>query len=207
MRLEASASWPEDTGGRLGLALVVSLAVHAGLVLGVTLDGVSFGAPQVLRAQLVPVPAVDATRVSPPTESQTAPGLRTAAAPPEAVPETAPDASPGATVEGSSSAKQVAGAEPPVYYAPQDVDVRATPVGMQTTLSSEREMLLGRLVTVRLRLYISDAGIVDRFDVLQSDGLTDGVSLDDVKSLRFNPAQKNGRPVGSQKTVELTFGR
>jgi hypothetical protein len=208
MRNEAGSALQEaSSSGRLGLALTVSVAAHAALVLGVSVNTVALPGSHLLRGYLVPVPMEGPTRVSPPTESLEQTGLKTAAAQPEAVPETTVDAAPSAITGGSDIGEPSAASQPPIYYLPQDVDVRASVIGLQTTPVSEKEMLLGRLVRVKLRLYISERGTVDRFDVLESDGMGSSVTIDDVRDFRFNPAQKNGQPVATQKVVELTFGR
>ena len=83
--------------------------------------------------------------------------------------------------------------------------MRATPRKITSTPRVERSPMLGRIVKVKLRLFISDSGEVDRFEVLEAEGLTPALSLDDVREIPFYPAQRQGRPVRSQKVVELTF--
>jgi len=209
MDLHAGAPRLEDDGSsRLGLALIVSIALHAALVAAVRTEAVTFGVPQLIRATLVPVSAPGPSRVSPPTESLQPAELKTAAAQPEAVDPTGGDAARSDRAAGHERPRDrdaLFAAAPAYYYSSQDVDVRATPMKMETTPASEKNVLLGRLVRVKLRLFISEQGGVDRFEILEAEGLTDAVSLEDVSEIRFHPAQKAGRPVKSQKVVELTF--
>jgi len=61
--------------------------------------------------------------------------------------------------------------------------------------------------TVRLRLYISERGTVDRAQVVYAHppGEFEEAALEAVRKLVYDPAIKNGRPVKSQKLIEVTF--
>jgi hypothetical protein len=191
---------------RLVLAVVVSLALHVSLVLAVRTQSAPSGAPQMLRASLVPVSAPEPVQASVAAESFEPRELKVPIERREAVDAQPDDQPPAAARAGTHGVQRdAASGDAAVYYTTQELDVRATPVKMETTLALEKSLLLGRLVRVKLRLFISEQGNVDRFEVLEADGLTSSVSLDDVTEIRFRPAQKGGRPVKSQKVVELTF--
>jgi len=108
----------------------------------------------------------------------------------------------------SGSSREAPGRAFPVrprYYTAQEVDVRATPAKLTTRTRTEANLMLGRFVRVKLRLFISETGHVDRFDVLEAEGLADPATLNDIREVRFLPAQKDGLAVKSQKIIELSF--
>ena len=61
--------------------------------------------------------------------------------------------------------------------------------------------------TVRLRLLINEQGMVDGAEVVKAEpqGEFEEAALDAVRRMRYEPAVKNGRPVKSQKLIEVTF--
>lgn len=115
------------------------------------------------------------------------------AAQPEAVPPPAP-----------APARQPS---PTRYLGSSQVDERATPMQMAALVYPEKAYVNRIPGTVRLRLYISDEGRVDKADVLAASprGHFEQAALDAVRATRFRPARKDGRPVPSQKLIEVEF--
>jgi hypothetical protein len=94
---------------------------------------------------------------------------------------------------------------PAKYYTSKEVDVMATPLELKTSFRTSDNFPLGRIATVKLRLFINEHGIVDRFEILEADQLPDENVLDDFRAVVFRPAELAGRPVKSQKVVGLSF--
>ena len=92
-----------------------------------------------------------------------------------------------------------------IYYTAKQVDLKATPLEMKTRLRTPDNFPLGRLATVKLRLYINEQGGIDGYEILAADQLPDRALLQDVREIRFRPAERAGRPVKSQKVVQISF--
>ena len=93
----------------------------------------------------------------------------------------------------------------PIYYKSAEVDVRARPLEMKPRGRTADNYPLGRLAIVKLRLFISEEGAVDAYEILEADGLPKAAGLDDIREIRFRPAERGGRAVKSQKVVEFSF--
>ena len=106
-----------------------------------------------------------------------------------------------ASAEGSRGVP-VGGAR---YYTFKEVDVPATPLALKNAVRTSDNFPLGRIATLKLRLYISERGTLDRFEILEADHLPDTKLLDDFRSVMFRPAELGGRPVKSQKVVGISF--
>jgi Gram-negative bacterial TonB protein C-terminal len=91
------------------------------------------------------------------------------------------------------------------YYTAKEVDIKATPLEMKTRLQTFDNFPLGRIATVKLRLFISEQGRIDSLEILHADRLPDPALLRDFREVRFRPAERGGRPVKSQKVVEISF--
>lgn len=91
------------------------------------------------------------------------------------------------------------------YYTAKEVDIKATPLEMKTRLRTFDNFPLGRIATVKLRLFISEQGRIDSLEILHADRLPDPTLLRDFREVRFRPAERGGRPVKSQKVVEISF--
>jgi hypothetical protein len=102
-------------------------------------------------------------------------------------------------------AKLGALASVPVYYTAKQVDLKATPLEMKTRVQTPDNFPLGRIATVKLRLFINELGGVDDYQILATEQLPSRTLLQDVREIRFRPAERAGRPVKSQKVVEISF--
>ena len=94
---------------------------------------------------------------------------------------------------------------PAKYYTSAEVDVKATPLKLKNAVRTSDNFPLGRIATVKVRLFISERGIVDRFEILEAEHLPDQNLLDDFRAVVFRPAELDGRPVKSQKVVGISF--
>lgn len=96
---------------------------------------------------------------------------------------------------------------PKRYLSSSEVDERATPLEMAALVYPERAYLNRIAGTVRLRIYISAEGRIDKADVVAATpaGHFEQAAIDAVQRSRFQPARKDGRPVPSQKLIEVEF--
>lgn len=94
---------------------------------------------------------------------------------------------------------------PVKYYTSKEVDVTATPQELKNAVRTGDNFPLGRIATVKLKLFINEHGIVDRYEILEADQLPDEKLLNDFRAVVFRPAELGGRPVKSQKIVGLSF--
>lgn len=91
------------------------------------------------------------------------------------------------------------------YYTSAEVDVMATPFALKNAVRTSDNFPLGRIATVKLRLFINERGTLDRFEILEAEQLPDKEVLDDFRTVVFRPAELGGRPVKSQKVVGISF--
>ena len=101
--------------------------------------------------------------------------------------------------------KLAAVGSPSLYYTAKQVDLKATPLEMKTRVQTPDNFPLGRIATVKLRLFINEQGGVDGYEVLAADPLPSRALLQDIREIRFRPAERGGRPVKSQKVVQISF--
>ena len=93
------------------------------------------------------------------------------------------------------------------YYATRELDVRP---GIMTRVDPEyperaaRRFLAGKVI---VRLFIDEAGKVERVAILQAEppGYFEQPAQDAFKAARFSPGMKGGRPVKTQMTLEVNF--
>jgi hypothetical protein len=189
---------------RVVLAITLSAALHALLLLnmthraagveGATSDGVSAG--MVNRAANEFSVSL---KTSPPRAN-----VREGGQPDASL----PSKSTGAEMPIRQPALEINSAQRLYYYAPDEVDRRAAP----------RELVSrpfpgsflpdpSRIVTVRLRLYISDTGSIDGVEVVQASGPFASAALDDFLQSQFTPALRHGQPVMSRQLAEVSFLR
>jgi len=102
-------------------------------------------------------------------------------------------------------ASMAAIADPSLYYTAKQVDLKATPIHMKTSVRTPDNFPLGRIATVKLRLFINEEGGVDGYEVLAADQLPSAALLQDIREIRFRPAERAGRAVKSQKLVGFSF--
>jgi TonB family protein len=93
------------------------------------------------------------------------------------------------------------------YLSSSEVDERATPIEMATLVYPERAYVNRIAGKVRLRIYISADGRIDKADIVAAApaGHFEQAAIDAVQRTRFHPARRAGRPVPSQKLIEVEF--
>jgi hypothetical protein len=95
-------------------------------------------------------------------------------------------------------------AEAPVYFEPRQLDQRAVPIA---SVDPQPERASRVPVTIRLQLFISAAGTVDKVDVLSvtPEDYPADFAVRAFATARFDAARIAEVPVASVKTIELTF--
>jgi TonB family protein len=93
------------------------------------------------------------------------------------------------------------------YFSLDEVDVRAEPTNevlLRYPWMEYKRRLRG---VVSFRLYISAQGTLDKVELIEGvpPGHFEEAALEAVRQLQFSPARKNGRPVKSQKTIDVVF--
>ena len=96
---------------------------------------------------------------------------------------------------------------PKRYFKSSEVDERAMPVEVAPLVYPEIAYMNRLRGTVRMRLFISADGRVDRAVVVEAKpkGHFEEAAIDAVQRTRFRPARKDGQPVPSQKLIEVEF--
>ena len=93
------------------------------------------------------------------------------------------------------------------YLSIDEVDIRAEPAN-DVPLTYPVAAYVRRIPgVVRLTLFISATGKLDRVDLIDASptGVFEKEAIDTVSKLHFHPATRYGRPVKSQKTIEVVF--
>ena len=208
MGFDAKSANNAESGKRLALALLASVFVHGALISGIGIAPTPRAAAQNnLRASIIPLSVANAVRIDQAQSVEAARELNTSR-----------DISPRDARQSTDRRNDLAqdpdrklettpgiAAELPIYYRNDEVDVRATPREVGSSSTNGGNLMLGRIIKVKVRLFIGDTGQVERYEIMESEGLTDSVSLDDLSDIPFHPAQRKGRSVRSQKIVELRF--
>jgi len=93
------------------------------------------------------------------------------------------------------------------YFNIAEVDTRAEPINdvlLRYPWVEYQQRLTG---VVRFALYINAQGTLDKVQLLEAvpPGHFEEAAWEAVKKLQFNPARRNGRPVKSQKTIDVIF--
>ena len=96
----------------------------------------------------------------------------------------------------------------PARYLPaREVDTPARPRNMVPLVYPENPLIWKLAGVVRLRLLINEQGTVDAAEVVSAEpeGEFEEAALAAVRQLVYDPALRNGRPVRSEKVIEVTF--
>ena len=93
------------------------------------------------------------------------------------------------------------------YHSIDEVDIRAEPAN-DVPLSYPVAAYVRRIGgVVKLNLFINENGKLDRVELIDASpkGVFEKDAIDTVSKLHFHPATRYGRPVKSQKTIEVVF--
>ena len=101
----------------------------------------------------------------------------------------------------------LARASPKRYLSSSEVDERAVPLEMAPLLYPKTAYINRIRGMVRVRVYISAAGRVDKAEVVEAapKGHFEEAAIDAVQRTTFTAARKAGRAIPSQKLVEVEF--
>jgi len=101
----------------------------------------------------------------------------------------------------------LARASPKRYLSSSEVDERAVPLEMAPLLYPKTAYVNRIRGMVRVRVYISAAGRVDKAEVVEAapKGHFEEAAIDAVRRTTYTTARKAGRAVPSQKLVEVEF--
>lgn len=102
---------------------------------------------------------------------------------------------------------RVARASPKRYLTSSEVEERAVPLEMAPLLYPKTAYVNRIRGMVRVRVYISAAGRVDKAEVVDAapKGHFEEAAIEAVQRTTFTAARKAGRAVPSQKLVEVEF--
>lgn len=189
------------------MALAVSAGAHIAVLAGAPfapgLGTVSLFAAPPLTARIAAAPAQDP---APLEEPQPQPQPR--AAGPQAEASALPAAAPAAVPAPASTPAQASGLpSAEIFFRGSEVDVRAMPVNEATLVYPAHALASRQEGVVTLRLKIDHQGVLREAAVVdaQPAGVFEEAALQAARELRFQPAQRNGVPVGSVKTIEVPF--
>ena len=198
---------------RLAGALLLSIAFHALLMLSMKPASAKYAASRVIHARLALVePAPDARPSTIP-----APEPRVPESPkPEGTTDSrlaksfldGSDARPGNLPDARSAPLELDLLLLRQYLTAREVDQRATAqeeVPLVDTPSGLRPGSTGKVI---LLLLINENGGVDSVATLEArpPGMFEGMARGAFALVKFRPALKDGKPVKSQKIVEIVYG-
>jgi protein TonB len=116
-------------------------------------------------------------------------------------------APPSAAKQQAEAPAAFPGIRPARYLRSSELDERAQPIEMAPLMYPKKAYINRIAGSVRVRVFISDQGAVDRAEVegATPSGHFEEAALDAVRRTRFSAARKNGAPVPSQKLIEVNF--
>ena len=96
---------------------------------------------------------------------------------------------------------------PDHYFRRTEVDVPAQALVHGPLVFPENALLWRLAGIVRARVYINDTGTVDSVQILEAipPGQFEEAARTALRQVRYQPAQIGGRPVKSQKVIEVKF--
>jgi len=201
-------------GKRLGIAFLLSLALHALIIFGLQVGAVEQGGKprRSLEARLVPWSAGEAEILVKAIEGPVKSEVQDYEPPTPAAPSAEPapaEAAPKAGIPEAAASPTMLDAPLPLdttYYGMKEVDVR--PKQLSDPIYPEQAARLQIGGKVRVRLLLNENGGVDEATILEVDPPDwgfDAAVLQHMKTARFKPAMRKGRPVRSTVEYVLEF--
>jgi TonB family protein len=94
---------------------------------------------------------------------------------------------------------------PPYYYRASELTERPAPLARVQPRFPDGAPETGRL---KMRLYINETGTVDAIDITEAEpeGVFEQAAAEAFAAARFRPGHKDGNPVKSQISLEVSFG-
>jgi TonB family protein len=181
---------------RLVLALAASACGHAAVLANAPLSPDSrslslIGSSANLHVRIAPAPPSLADAAPPPVRD-----AAQAVAPTQA-----------GAVDGAEQAPAAGLPAPEIYYRGKELDERAEPMNTVNVAYPEFALSLRMPGKVTLRLAIDHRGELREASVVDADPpeIFNAAALQAVRALKFRPAMRQGRPVGSIKVIEVPF--
>jgi protein TonB len=96
---------------------------------------------------------------------------------------------------------------PPRYFKSSELDAGPAPMQLAPLVYPEKELINRIRGVVQMRIYISDAGLVEKSEIVSASpaGRFEDAATEAIRATRFRPGVKDGRAVRSQKLVEVEF--
>jgi hypothetical protein len=195
---------------QLAAAIILSMALHTLLILNMKPVSARY-ASQPIHAQLR---LVDVSSSSPGAVSS--PGPLPDAPKPRGIADNrlarsfadAPEARPGNLPDGRTAPLELALPLLSQYLTAREVDRRAAPLEEVPLVDAPTGLGAGKTGKLILLLLINENGGVDSVATLEAHppGMIEGMARSAFASVRYSPAMKDGRPVKSQKIVEILYG-
>ncbi len=93
------------------------------------------------------------------------------------------------------------------YLKSSELDQSPVPVALAPLVYPEKEYVNRIRGVVRMQIYISEEGAVERYEVVSAvpAGRFEQAAIEAVLASRFRPGIKGGRAVPSQKLIEVGF--
>lgn len=93
------------------------------------------------------------------------------------------------------------------YLKSSELDQSPVPVALAPLVYPEKEYMNRIRGVVRMQIYISEDGAVERYEVVSAvpAGRFEQAAIEAVLASRFRPGIKGGRAVPSQKLIEVGF--
>lgn len=187
---------------RLLAGLAVSVSIHLVVMLAVRPVTVAYAPPQPLRVEIQDVtPSADAASVTAVAQSEYSAPTTAAPAPAETG---KPD--PREQARNPRNGPDF-GLATDRYYASNEVDVRAEPIGDTPLVYPQlayQQRIAGKVL---VSILINQFGDVDNVTVVKAEpqGVFEEAALNAARSVKFSPALRGGRAVKSKKLVEVNF--
>ena len=203
---------PGALARRLAGALLLSLAFHAMVILNMKPASARYAAGQPIRVHLAPLDPASLLPLR-----VTAPDAQAPEAPkPEGTTDRrlaksfldGADARPGNLPDGRSAQLEL---DLPLlrnYLSAREVDLRATALDDVPLVGTPSGLGAGQTGKVILLLLINENGGIDSIATLEArpPGMFEAMARSAFASVRYSPALKGGKPVKSQKIVEILYG-
>jgi Gram-negative bacterial TonB protein C-terminal len=203
---------PGALARRLAGALLLSLAFHAMVILNMKPTSARYAAGKPLRVHLA---LIDPGSVAPLRAPAT-----DAPAPESPKPEGTTDSSlaknfldradtrRGNLPDGRSAQFELDLPLLRQYLTAREVDQRATPLDDVPLVDTPSGLRPGQTGKVILLLLINENGGIDSIATLEArpPGMFEAMARSAFASVRYSPALKGGKPVKSQKIVEIVYG-
>ncbi len=94
------------------------------------------------------------------------------------------------------------------YFRSSEVDEPAVPVERGPLVFPENAYVWKLAGSVRARVFINEEGGVDSVQIMEARphrGIFEEAALEALRQVRYRPAGIGGRPVKSQKVIEVKF--